>query len=732
MPRRFPFARVHARCARGPRPFPRFAFLLVGLGLVLAIGPGAAGPGDSPTAVLEIRGAPEKLARVLGDRISATTRIRLVGNGYALVETGAAEASQLLAELPGGSLLGTFEAPPALYQLRESGLSAGGRAELEPRTIFRDPSADLRVIVLETAATRGAGLAEALDRLERAGVDPYPVPESLPAAAFLPLPAAERANPYRQSRLHDPDIRARAVALAGQVDAARLEQTVRDLSTGPGRTRYSRRPEVNTFARQYLLDSLRTLFSAPGDTVFEDPFDAEIDHIDYELFNMIARRPGARPGSGKYVLGAHYDATALRTEGGWNWATDPAPGADDNGSGVACLLEAARVLLQEQYDFDLEFCFFGGEEQGLLGSKAYVADSLVSRVDEVLGAIVLDMVAYNPRAADSLNVISNFTSEWLANLVRQGEAALSSTDGLDEFDKVVQPVLNYSDHASFWGHDASAVLFIENTQIDRHNPNYHRVTDDLDYLLAVDGPDLMRRSTEVVVATLGQYAIGPQPGPLTFSIPSAGLLFHNGEGVLVISSVVGRTVQARTRVINSAAAEGPMDVAATLFVAGNAVAQSDTSFADWGSGVTREILTPFQVPDGLSGNQNVGVQVTLVAGPTRQITLSSSAPFAVVPAVGPVFVAPNPARSADVAQLWIRELSVTADLSCRVIDALGNELGTFSGQVRPGSFNKIPIRPMVGSTDLPSGIYLLQLELREVGRSGPALQDETLSFAVTR
>jgi hypothetical protein len=686
--------------------------------------------------VIEVRGAQEVLARVLGGGAPAQkpARIRLVGNGYALVEARSEDAPGIIAQLPSGRVLGTFDAPPALFQLRESELTRASGAELDPRTIFQDPNADLRVIAFDTAAARGAGsLVAELDRLERVGVDPHLLP-TLSAAAFLPLSAAERANPYRQSRLHDPRARARAVALAGEVDAARLEQLVRDLSTGPGRTRYSGRAEVNTFARQYLLDSLRVLFSAPGDTVFEDPFDAEVDHVEVELFNVIARRPGVRPGSGKYVLGAHYDSIARRTPN-WNHATDPAPGADDNGSGVACLIEAARVLLQEQYDFDLEFCFFSGEEQVLLGSKAYVADSLVSRVDEVLGAIVLDMVAYNPRAADSLNVLTNFTSEWLANLVRQSEAALSSADGFDEFDKVVAPVLGYSDHAAFWGHGASAVLFIENTEIVTHNPNYHRVTDDLDYLLAVDGPDLMRRSTEVVVATLGQFALGPPPGPLAFSIPSAGFLFHNDEGELVISAVARQMVETRARVINSGPGEGPMDAAATVFVAGDAVAQSDTSFADWGSGVTREILTPFQVPDGLSGNQNVGVQVTLVAGPSRQITLSSSAPFAVVPAVGPVFVAPNPARSADVAELWIRGLSVRADLSCRVFDALGNELGTFSGQYGPNPPAipvQIAIRQMIGSTDLPSGIYLLQLVLRAEGSSGPPIEDDSFPFAVTR
>ncbi len=238
----------------------------------------------------------------------------------------------------------------------------------------------------------------------------------------------------------------------------------------------------------------------------------------FDLHNVIARRRGEVPGSGKYVLGAHYDATARRTPG-WEPTTDPAPGADDNASGVACVLEAARILTQDRYDFDLEFAFYGGEEQVLLGSKAYVADSLLSEVDQVIGAIVLDMVAYNPRQADSLNVLTNFTSEWLADLMRESEAALPANHGLDHFDKVVSPTTRYSDHAAYWDVDRSAILFIENVDIVPHNPQYHRVTDDIDHLLAVDGPDLMRRTTEVVVASLGQFARGETPADMTFTAP---------------------------------------------------------------------------------------------------------------------------------------------------------------------------------------------------------------------
>jgi hypothetical protein len=523
-------------------------------------------------------------------------------------------------------------------------------------------------------------------------------------------------------------VRARVAALAGEVDPARIEQSVRDLSTVPGETRFSSRPELNTFVLPYLLDSLRVLFSAPGDTVIDHPFQAVVEGFPTTLHNLIARRPGARPGSGKYVLGAHYDSIARRTEG-WDHATQPAPGADDNASGVACLLEAARVLLQEQYDFDLEFAFFGGEEQFLLGSKAYVADSALARVEDVLGAIVLDMVAFNPRAADSLNVLTNFTSEWLADLVREGESALPAGHGLDELDKVVRPTLGYSDHAAFWGEDASAVLFIENVDIVAHNPHYHRVTDDLDYLLAADGPDLMRRTTEVVVATLGQYAIGPPPGALALTIPASGLLFHNNEGELVNTGAAGQTITTRTRVINEGPGEGPLDAEVTVTLAGKVAGRAQAAFADWGSGVTRELLANMQIPEGSSGNQSVQVQITLRAGQGRQISLSTAATLAVTPLIAEAFMAPNPARSVDVAELWLRPLQ-PAEVTCRVIDALGSEQGYFSGRVA-GNLVRLKLSQMTGGDDLPSGVYLLQLQARAAG-GGPTVVDETLSFALTR
>ena len=67
-------------------------------------------------------------------------------------------------------------------------------------------------------------------------------------------------------------------------------------------------------------------------------------------------------------MSAHLDSINLKGN-----ATSPAPGADDDGSGSAGVLEIARALKDFKSRHDLRLVLFGGEEQGLFGSKHYVA-----------------------------------------------------------------------------------------------------------------------------------------------------------------------------------------------------------------------------------------------------------------------------------------------------------------------------------------------------------------------
>ena len=169
------------------------------------------------------------------------------------------------------------------------------------------------------------------------------------------------------------------------------------------------------------------------------------------LTNVIGELPGEGP---PIVLCAHWDSTATSTDG-WREATDPAPGADDDASGVAVVLEAARLLALHAPGFrrTVRFVLFDGEERGLLGSTAYV-DGL----DEDVGlAFCLDPVGYNPGGESILWVAYDSLGADAA------EAVLETAESID-VDLEVYPADSEawggdtrSDHAPFAAADMPAL-----------------------------------------------------------------------------------------------------------------------------------------------------------------------------------------------------------------------------------------------------------------------------------
>ena len=133
------------------------------------------------------------------------------------------------------------------------------------------------------------------------------------------------------------------------------------------------------------------------------------------LENIFATLPPKGPTAiaGKAILlSAHYDSAANRTPG-WRPAIDPAPGADDNATGTAGLLELARVLsLHRTLNVDgpdtyfltqpITLAFFDGEELFFKGSAAYLAS--LAKPYPYQAAINLDMVGFNP-IADRLDLL---------------------------------------------------------------------------------------------------------------------------------------------------------------------------------------------------------------------------------------------------------------------------------------------------------------------------------------
>jgi Zn-dependent M28 family amino/carboxypeptidase len=103
------------------------------------------------------------------------------------------------------------------------------------------------------------------------------------------------------------------------------------------------------------------------------------------------------------LLAAHYDSIAVRTPG-WRPAVDPAPGADDNATGTAALLEYARVLASSRACIQgrILFAFFDGEELFFKGSAAYLQSQ--EKPYPFAYVVNIDMVGFNP-IADRLDLI---------------------------------------------------------------------------------------------------------------------------------------------------------------------------------------------------------------------------------------------------------------------------------------------------------------------------------------
>jgi two-component system, OmpR family, phosphate regulon sensor histidine kinase PhoR len=104
---------------------------------------------------------------------------------------------------------------------------------------------------------------------------------------------------------------------------------------------------------------------------------------------------------GWIMVAAHYDSIANRTTG-WRAAVDPAPGADDNATGTAALLEFARIISDLRLSKRVVLAFFDGEELFYKGSAAYV--QTLPRPYRYEAVINIDMVGFNP-IADRLDLL---------------------------------------------------------------------------------------------------------------------------------------------------------------------------------------------------------------------------------------------------------------------------------------------------------------------------------------
>ena len=228
----------------------------------------------------------------------------------------------------------------------------------------------------------------------------------------------------------------------------------------------------------------------------------EVHDFDGNADNVLAQIPGSIEPEKVVIVGAHYDSTTF--------SGPAAPGADDNASGTAALLEIARVLTEEgaSFRYTLRFVAFASEEFGLFGSDAYSA-LLRSQGVEVVAMLNTDMNAYRA-AGDTLDLdmVTDNATEWLTDLVQ-------------EIAHVYLPALptregrlsgGTSDHQPFYQDGYPAVFFFEDT--GSYSPYIHTGNDVVD--LSANDFELSRAIVQAVLASAAVLAepVDPIPAPV--------------------------------------------------------------------------------------------------------------------------------------------------------------------------------------------------------------------------
>jgi len=220
---------------------------------------------------------------------------------------------------------------------------------------------------------------------------------------------------------------------------------------------------------------------------------AAVEFQDYTAMDNTYRNVIGRFGAGKerkIIIGAHYDSCA------------DTPGADDNASGVAGLLELARLIGGDPPDAEVELVaytleeppFFGGP---LMGSAIH-AESVADEKPRIAGVIVLEMIGYfsdepgsqsyplpvlklfYPTRGDFITVVSRWDQGgWIKDL----KSTMKGTTALPVYSfrgPTSLPGVDFSDHRNYWPHGIPAAM-ITNTAFYR-NTAYHTIHDTADRL----------------------------------------------------------------------------------------------------------------------------------------------------------------------------------------------------------------------------------------------------------
>lgn len=234
--------------------------------------------------------------------------------------------------------------------------------------------------------------------------------------------------------------------IADRVQTASYQHYLEDvLYTHQGMNRGATSGAHHDLARDAILQTLQGF----GLEVELSPF----VYSGHTYNNVVATQVGTRFPDQYYILSGHYDSVNN-------------PGADDDASGIATMLEVARILSQFDTDYTIKYIAWDAEEIGLRGSTAY---SNAHRNDHIVGMVQIDMIAH-----DSGAYLADIWGRTASNPIKNA-LATAFLDYGGSLNVTVNGQLNASDHAPFEALGFQACCVIEDNY--PANTCYHQSCD---------------------------------------------------------------------------------------------------------------------------------------------------------------------------------------------------------------------------------------------------------------
>ncbi|MDD3642738.1 MAG: M28 family peptidase [Candidatus Krumholzibacteria bacterium] len=449
--------------------------------------------------------------------------------------------------------------------------------------------------------------------------------------------------------------------------------------------------------------------------------------------NIILRVPADGASSGVLLVTAHFDAIGRRTDG-WAqaWETEPAPGADDNATGTALVIEAARVLAGADLPFDLEFVLFSAEELGKLGSIDFVSRCDAACAEEILGVINLDMIGYSGDGFGA-SCMSDFRSGWLADCIVSYAASIDPAFPLT----VIKPGPYNWDHAPFWEREEGRLPAVTLSEplgeyAEIIYPWYHTVEDlppqvDFDQVVAIG---------EILTGFIGSFAGAPAEMAV---LPSDLLMLVGGairhENVFEAGEEIAAWV--RVRNIGGSMPEGG---SISLTVTHENSLGRRTIYADE-VGIpeplrSSDVTIPLASADADAGENRITASIRVSGMSDSALDNEADARFVVVgtPRVlAGHHMQPNPVSRTFSEAMLCLDLAAEADLIVKLFTIEGEHAGT--ARLGGGYGYPIPVgmschrcgEIFTDAAELSSGIYLYHIVVFE--RSGSRME-ATGRFAV--